>query len=353
MAAAKPDTPLRQMLFFMEIVRDMEELCPAAWLIMASNPVFEGCTLINRQSTIKVVGLCHGFREGVRNIAEVLGFDPAEVHAQTAGLNHNVWLTHLFHNGEDIYPLIEEWIKTKSTAYWNSPAFNGGKLEWGNMSPKAVHMYNFFGLIPLGDTVGHASPWWYLTDGDTQRKYMYDVKEWADVYRDHLNAKKEAIRQAAADQSSPGSKYIPAVKSTGHDHINIIDAIVNDNPGEFVVNIPNNGAIEGIPDDVVVEIPALVSGRGIQGLHIGRLPEPITLYLKSAVVKMEYLLSAYLSGSRNILTASYLNDPCYISIDSMLQDEPWLIRSLEDAQKRTDDLLASDEKLAAHFNNSQ
>ena len=117
-----------------------------------------------------------------------------------------------------------------------------------------------------------------------------------------------------------------------------------------MVNIANNGAIEGIPDDVVVEIPAVVSGRGVQGLRVGRLPEPVTLYLNSAVVGMEYLLSAYLTGSRNMLAASFLNDPC--SRASMMRGEPWLIGSLEEAMKRTDELLASDEKLAAHFSAS-
>jgi alpha-galactosidase len=157
----------------------------------------------------------------------------------------------------------------------------------------------------------------------------------------------EAIRKAAEDRDAPVSRYIPAEKSTGHDHINIVDALVNDKPGEYVVNIPNDGAIEGLPDDVVVEIPAIVSGRGVQGLRIGRLPELITLYLKSAVVGMEFLLSAYLTGSRDVLAASLLNDPC--SRASMMRGEPWLVGSLDEAKSRADALIASDEELAARF----
>jgi len=335
-AAVAPHNNLRQMILFMDVIRDMEELCSAAWLIMAANPVFEGCTLMTRQSSIRVIGLCHGFREGVRNIAEVLGFDLASVHAQAAGLNHNVWLTDLYYEGDDAYPALNRWIEDHADVYWKSPAFNGGKLEWGNLSPKAIDMYRFFGLLPLGDTAGHSSPWWYLTDEETQRKYGYVFEDWREVYLGHIGAKLEAIRQAAAHPAVPVSTYIPPQRSTGHDHIRIIDAIYNDRPGQYVVNVPNQGAIDGIAADVVVEIPALVSGRGVQGLRIGRLPQPITLYLQAAVVRMETELQAFLTGDRNLLVATLLN-------------EPWATHSLREAEERADRILSSDERLANHF----
>jgi alpha-galactosidase len=335
-AAVAPHYNLRQMMLFMGVVRDMEELCPDAWLIMAANPIFQGCTLMTRQSSVKVIGLCHGFREGIRNIAEVLGFDLAEVHAQAAGLNHNVWLTHLRYRGEDAYPLLDHWIETRAETYWAGPGFAGGKLEWGNLSPKAIHMYRFFGLLPIGDTAGHSSPWWYLTDEETQRRYGYVLQDWREVYMQHITAKMEAIRQAAQNPALPVSTFIPPQISTGHDHIRIIDAISNDRAGRFVVNIPNQGAIDGIADDVVVEIPALVSGMGVQGISIGRLPEPITLYLQAAIVRMETELQAYLTGDRNLLLAALLS-------------EPWATHSLREAEQRVGEILASDDRLAEHF----
>lgn len=334
-ARVEPYWPLRQLVFFMDVVTDMEKLCPKAWLIMAANPVFEGCTLMTRLSSIKVVGLCHGFREGMRNITQVMNFEQADVNAQAAGINHNVWLTHFFYRGKDAYPLLDEWIDTKAEEYWKSPEFNGGKLEWGNLSPKAIDMYRFFGLLPIGDTCGHSSPWWYLSDEEIQRRYMYVRNDWAEVYRNHINAKMEAIRQAAENPTSPVSSFIPPEKSTGHDHINIIDSIANDHPAGYEVNMPNNGAIDGIPDDVVVEIPAVVSGRGIQGLRIGKLPEPITLDIKSAIARMEYLFEAYRTRNRNVLVAGFLQER--------------ETGSLEEAREKARKLLDADPRLKKSF----
>jgi len=58
----------------------------------------------------------------------------------------------------------------------------------------------------------------------------------------------------------------------GEQIVSIIDALENDRTGHPQVNVPYRGAPAGIPDDMVVEVPAIVSGRGIQPLHVGALP---------------------------------------------------------------------------------
>ena len=64
-----------QLDLMMGVARDIEAVCPDAWLIQSSNPVFEGCTLMTRETGVKVVGLCHG-HYGYREVAEIIGLDP-------------------------------------------------------------------------------------------------------------------------------------------------------------------------------------------------------------------------------------------------------------------------------------
>jgi len=105
------------------------------------------------------------------------------------------------------------------------------------------------------------------------------------------------------------TKEFPPAKS-GEQHVPIIDAIVNDKEGMFQVNIPNNGAIEGIPDDVVVEIPAIVSGRGIQAMRVGKLPKTLMLHVMlPRMLRMEWALEVFLTGDKNLLMDILLNDP--------------------------------------------
>lgn len=44
----------------LDIARDIERICPDAWLIQSGNPVFDGTTLMNRHTNAKIIGLCHG-----------------------------------------------------------------------------------------------------------------------------------------------------------------------------------------------------------------------------------------------------------------------------------------------------
>jgi len=54
---------LRVIPHTLAICRDMEELCPEAWLINYSNPLTPVCMAAIKGSRIKTIGLCHGLRE--------------------------------------------------------------------------------------------------------------------------------------------------------------------------------------------------------------------------------------------------------------------------------------------------
>ena len=77
---------------------------------------------------------------------------------------------------------------------------------------------------------------------------------------------------------------------------------MNDNEGQFQVNIPNNGALPGIPDDVAVEVPAVVNKKGIQPLRMPPLPKKIMLAcILPRWLQMEQGLEALLSGDKSMM----------------------------------------------------
>ena len=105
---------------------------------------------------------------------------------------------------------------------------------------------------------------------------------------------------------------------------------MNDCETKLQLNVPNNGAIHGIPDDVLVEIPALVNGRGIQSVMVGELPPLIVNnVLLPRLARMENLHDAFLRGDRRPLLVSLMDDPRTRSyeqardlIDTILA-QPW------------------------------
>ena len=325
----------QQFILFLAIIRDMEVLCPDAWYIQSANPVFEGCTLITRHSAIKSVGLCHGFHGGVRKIARTLGLDPEQVEAQAYGINHCIWLTKFFYQGRDAYPLLDEWIERQARDYWASPSCGVSD----EMGPKAVDVYRRVGLFPVGDTAtpgGGSYFRWYHADRETERRWQEDPTAWYDRHVQHVGEQVAALAQAAGALTVKVTEVFPPER-TFETNVAIIDALVNDRPAVFQVNIPNQGAIPSIADDVVVEIPALVSGAGIQGLHVGDLPRPALCHVLDKIVMMERELEAFRTRRRELLLEWVLANP-------------WT-RTIEQAQGVLEALLALpfNAALAAYF----
>lgn len=291
------------------VARDMERLCPNAWLIQAGNPVFEGCTAMTRETGVKVCGICHG-HYGYREVAETLGLDPEKVTAQAVGFNHWIFLTHFEHEGRDALPLLDEWIAEESERCW---ADYHPRFHQNQMSPAAVEIYKLVGLFPIGDTARQGG-WWFHTDLAAKQKWYgrelggFDSEiGWAQ-YLKTLEEEVDRIHRAAADPQARLTEIFPP-EPTGEQHFPLMDALVNDNRCELQVNVPNRGCIEGIPDDIVVEVPAMCSARGIQPYHIGRLPESLMITaLYPRWLDAERLIRLATHPDRRLLMAMILQD---------------------------------------------
>jgi len=104
------------------------------------------------------------------------------------------------------------------------------------------------------------------------------------------------------------------------------------------VNIPNRGVINGIPDDVVVEIPAEIDARGPHGIQVKSLPKRIMNYsIYPRMMRMEWALEAFLEGGRDLLFEWLINDT--------------RTRSVRQVNETIDDLLSIPEnkEMAEHF----
>jgi len=328
-------TNLKQYAMMLSVAQDMERICPNAWLIQSSNPVFEGCTLMTRETSIKVIGLCHGFY-GYRCLAQAIGVDPDEVEWQAPGVNHWVYLTEFRHKGKDLYPLIDRWIEEKADEYW---ATFTGRFSESQLSRAAIDHYRRVGLMPIGDASRTFSEWYYHTDLETKRRWYghlggFDSElGWAQ-YLQGLERNIQRIREVASDASQRVTDVIkptarpPDGPPTREIQVPIIGAIANDRPGIFQVNVPNRGAIENIADSVVVEGKALVDARGAKLLHVGKLPGKLMhLVLWPRIAKAERELAAFFHGDYDLLVGCLLLDD-------------HRTRSLEQAERYLDAMLA-------------
>lgn len=322
-----------QLKYFVEIARKIEKLSPKAWYIQAANPVFEGVTLVTRTVPIKAVGFCHG-HYAVEEIFEALELDPKDVNWQVAGFNHGIWLNRFLYKGENAYPLLDKWIEEKSKDWKPKNPFND------QLSPVAIDMYRFYGVMPIGDTVRNAI-WRYHRDLATKKKWygepwggadsevgwkwyqdslgmVTDVtKKVAKFIKENPKAKLADLAKVIGDSLSEQefiielNRILDPEKRSGEQHVPFIDALLNNKRDRFVINIPNKGVIPEIPDDVVVEVPAIVDKNGI---HPERIDPPlpsrvVKYYLYPRMMRMEMALEAFLTGDIRIIKELLYRDP--------------------------------------------
>ncbi|MCC6446729.1 MAG: hypothetical protein IT210_25170 [Armatimonadetes bacterium] len=200
-----------QALFFLEVSRDMERLCPDAWLIQSANPVFGRCTLMARETGIKVLG--HG-HYGYLEIADTLGLEREHVSAEMPGFNLWIWMTDFRYRGQNAYPLLDEWIESKIEEYWASDTHGYGANQ---MRRAAIHQCQLFGLMPIGDTPRIVG-WWYHIDLVTRQRWFgpaggFDSEiGWGQYLKDVAKGA-ERVEQAARDESRPITEIFLPVQS--------------------------------------------------------------------------------------------------------------------------------------------
>lgn len=294
-----------QFKLYVSILRDIEEYAPDAWFINVANPVFELSTLAHRISKVKHIGLCHG-HHGFWRVVKGIGLDPSKVDEwEAVGFNHVIWLTKFKYDGGDGYQYIDKWIQEEAEKYWS-------RWRWENLnpfdidlSPAAVDMYKTYGLFPIGDTV-RGGTWKYHWNLDTKRKwYGYtggpdSEVGWA-LYVAFLNHGLKSIYDAVSNPHTRLTEVFPP-KPSGEELVDIIESIATDTPRRFQLNIPNNGVLSGIPDNVVVEVPAIVDGKGYHRVSVTQPNSKILYYvLYPRMMRMEWALEAFLKGGREKL----------------------------------------------------
>lgn len=288
----------------MSIAREIEERAPHAWLINVANPVFELTTLISRMTRVKNISLCHGHME-FWNIVKELKLDPSKVKAEMAGFNHVIWLTNFRYDDGDGYELLDKWIREEAENYWMRWRQTTNNPFDIQLSPAAVDMYEKYGMFPIGDTV-RGGTWKYHWDLETKKKWYGpfggpDSEIGWMLYVTYLNYQLQMIRDFMDAESLPLTMLIPP-KPSGEQVVDIIESIATDTPRKYQVNIMNDGVIHGIPDNVAVEVPAVIDGKGVHRVSVHQPNNRVIKYvLYPRMMRMEWALQAFLEPSRDLL----------------------------------------------------
>jgi alpha-galactosidase len=281
---------------------DLEEVAPDALVLNYTNPATSNCIAMLWESAIDVVSLCtcSVIPHNAQYLADLAGVEPEELvlPAPAGGLNHCAAILELrLKNGQDVLPLI--------TQRETHPVLKWGLENYGVLPYCWVHWLEFYpALCRLEDEF----------KGKLQGMRMKYGTVVHDMEKERARARKweQLVERLARGEEEISLDVLPKDESV--QVVDIMEALIEDRNEIHVVNIPNGGAIENLPEEAIVEVSALVGGYGIRPINVGPLPEPIAATLRQHITVQELTVDAALSGDRGIALQVFLQDPQIASV---------------------------------------
>ncbi|MEH7551298.1 MULTISPECIES: 6-phospho-beta-glucosidase [Bacillus] len=251
---------LRTIPVILDIVKDMEELCPDAWLVNFTNPAGMVTEAVLRYTNLKkVVGLCNvpiGIKMG---IAKALDVDVERIEVQFAGLNHMVYGLDVYLDGVSIMDQVldelgnpnSQWSMRNIEAKNWEPSFVKGL----GVIPCPYHRYYYKTKDMLEEEQKAAQ------EKGTRAEVVQQVEhELFELYKDpDLSIKPPQLEKRG------GAYYSDAA-------CNLISSIYNDKHDIQPVNTVNRGAIASIPAESAVEVNCIITKDGPKPIATGDLP---------------------------------------------------------------------------------
>ena len=295
---------LRTIPVILNIVDEMKELCPNAWLINFTNPSGMITEAVLRYGNWnKVVGLCNIPVNAVYEEAAILDEDPSDLFFQFAGINHLHWHTVFDKKGVD---RTDELIKKMyGSGETNSIVANikdnrliFEQVENLHMVPCPYHNYYYYTDKMLAEELED-----FKNNGTRGEKVKGIEAELYELYKDpDLNDKPKQLEKRG------GARYSDAACET-------ITSIYNDKRTTMAVSTRNNGTITDLPDDCAVEVTCTLTGKGPVPYHFGSF-KPQERGLLQLMKSMEELtIEAAVTGDRGTLLQAFMMNPLITSGD--------------------------------------
>ena len=295
---------LRNIPLMLDICRDMERLCPNAFMLNYTNPMAMLCKAMLTYTSVDVTGLCHSVQGTSRMLAQWAGADYEKVSYTCAGINHMAFFTRIEADGKDLYPILREKIK---------------EPEYYNQEKVRNEIFRTFGYY-VTESSGHNSEYtpWFRKRPDLIRRYCSpEGANWnPGEYAYSLKLRQDPNRFENRIRTFMEK---PLDKNRGMEYAaNILNARLGDGtPFDFNANILNNGSVENLPWDACVEIPVTATKEGYIRRFQDKLPTSVVPLVALTAAIENLTVEAWEKRSKQLVYQAVSLDPLCSAVLSL------------------------------------
>jgi len=322
------------------IARDMEQICPDAWMLNLTNPMTHLVRAMTRETSVKVVGLCHEVTICRFYLSMWLDEPFVDLEPTVVGVNHLPIMTNLKVGGADdgfdrLRALIEGPAEARAQRL-PFPIPDGigmgpstrNRDEWTKQdlldgNRVKIELFQRFGALPASND-RHLCEFF--------PGFLTEASGWGERWHVHLTTIAERIayeeRYKADLEARLASQEVSTMPS-GEMVAPLIDSMICDRRRTFPLNLPNTGQAPDIPHDIVVETMCVADADGPRGGAPATAPGVLGEYVRRMTAVDELCVEAAISGRHDDVIAAMLADPLAAKLD------------YDDMVRMTDELLAA------------
>ena len=314
---------LRSVPVILDICRDMEQLCPDAWLINFANPSGILTEAALNHSSIKAIGLCNCPINMISDMAEKFDCTADDVFCDFVGINHLIWAKRVLVRGEDVTEKAIEKICSDSAkeVMANIPEihYDPNFLKALGMVPVSYLKYYYMQPEMLSECDRAARE-----EGCRAEVIKQVEKDLFELYQDpSLDVKPPQLAKRG------GARYSDAACS-------LIDSIYNNKKDIQTVNVLNCGANADLPYHAVIERNCVIDKDGAHPLNIGHTPIEIRGLLQNVKAYEQLTIEAAVNGDYDKALLALTIHP--------------LVNSATVARQILDDILKENREYLPRFN---
>ena len=309
---------LRNIPVMVDIARDMEQVCPDAWMLNLTNPMTTLTRSVLRETSINAVGLCHEVTLATFVLSLLLECDMRTMKLEIGGVNHLPIITKCDVEGKDGLAQLADMLEHEDDVRREPLAFNFAEMmgheavseggEWTKAQLLDLNQVKFdifrrTGALPgAGDR--HLVEFFsgFLTEESGWGR------DWGVELTDMAGRERWQVRHIADFEATLAAPEISRMPS-GEMVAGLIDSRMNNKPRDYPVNIANTGQVPDLPDGVVVESMCTVDASGVRGRDRAVLPPVLADTVRRVSLSQELTVEAAVTGNRDRVVDAMIDRP--------------------------------------------
>ena len=283
---------LRSIPVMLDLAKDMEELCPEAYLLNYVNPMAIVCWAIGT-TKVRFVGLCHGVQTTLDLISGYADVPKEEIDFLCAGINHMGWFLKLEHNGRDLYPILRE--RFEQPEYYVNEKVRG-------------EVFRHFGYV-MTESTGHLAEYLPYFRKDQKALELYCDEPGFGGESGAYYHWCESVANRYSEQDILADEPVELPPRSIEYGSYVIEALQTGQTFKFNGNVINGGMITNLPSDCCAEGPIYADRTGFHKTIAGNLPSQCAALNMTNINVQRLAVEAAISGETEQIVHACAMDP--------------------------------------------